>query len=233
MRNPRETDGSPIHRRHIHFHGSACQGAGAVHDTLAAEARVVYMNLKEAERAREDAEDAVTAGSAALTRSEVSLENAIREVDAAARKLDRKDAALAAQRTIFPAGLGPVLRPDGAAQLEVLPALRIRLAPFVGLGDMGDAIAALDHAEMVHRAALEMVNLAATEVDMRFAQERAARRAVREQLVSAFGRLRDHYKASPHAAEAFFFREKAPTQPKTKQPVNGASAPSPSASLPA
>ncbi|MDI1483806.1 hypothetical protein [Polyangium sp. y55x31] len=215
MRCPRETDGSPVHRRHIRFHLTACKGAGPVHDMLAAEASTIYMNLRDAERAREDAEDAATAASAGLSRAESTLENAIRELDAAAKKLDRKDPALAAQRTIFPAGLRPVLKPEGQAQLDVLLPLRVRLAPFAGKGDVDDAIAGLDYAEMQHRAALETVDLAAAEVDTRFAHERAARRAVREQLVSAFGRLRDHYKAHPAAAEAFFLRERSLSKRKS------------------
>jgi len=233
MRRLRELDGSNVHRRYIRFHLSACKGASPLHDALYAEASVIYAGLRDAERAHEDAKDAATSASAVLSRAEVNLENAIREVDAAARKLDRKDRALAAQRSIFPAGLGPEIRPDGQAQLAVLPALRIRMAPFANMGDMDEAIANLDHAEMQHREALATVDLAATEVDRRFAEEREARKAVRAQLESAYGRLKDHYKLYPASAETFFLREKAPTQPKTKQPVNGASAPSPSASLPA
>jgi hypothetical protein len=40
-----------------------------------------------------------------------------------------------------------------------------------------------------------------------FAEEVDARRAVREQLERAYGRLRAHYKAHPAKAEAFFLRE--------------------------
>ncbi len=189
-----------------------------MHDTLHAEASVIYVKLRDAQRTRKDAEDAATTTSAGLRRAEITLENAIREVDAAAKKLDRKEPALAAQRTIFPAGMSPMIRPDGEAQLEVLPSLRVRIAPFTGKGDMADAMASLDSAEMQHRAALAAVNLAATEVGKRFAEEREARRAVREQLASAHGRLRDHYKTLPATAERFFLREKAPPQAKTKPP---------------
>ncbi|MDI1450989.1 hypothetical protein [Polyangium sp. 6x1] len=235
MRCPREIDGSSVHRRHIRFHASATKGVSPLHDTLHAEASILYASLRDALRAREDAEDAATAASACLARTEGLLENAIREIDAAAKKIDRKDPSLAAQRTIFPAGITPVIKPDGPAQLEVLPPLRIRLAPFAGKGDMDEALAGLDLAEAQHRAALQTVNMVVAEVEIRFAEEREARRAVREQLVSAFGRLRDHYKASPQAAEAFFFREKSSTSSKTKEPTNGASPPiaPASAALPA
>lgn len=198
-----------------------CKDVSPLHDTLHAEASAAYLKLRDRQRAREDADDAATAASAGLLRTEVMVENAIREVDAAARKLDRKDPALAARRTIFPAGMGPMIKPDGQAQLDVLPALRIRMAPFADKGDMDDALASLDHAEMLHRASLETVNLAVAEVEMRFAEEREARRAVREQLASAHGRLRDHYKANPAAAEAFFLREKSAAQPKKKPSKSG------------
>ncbi|MDC3959829.1 hypothetical protein [Polyangium jinanense] len=222
MRRLRETDGSSLHRRHVRFHLSTCKGVSPLHDTLHAEASVLYTQLRDAQRAREDAEDAATTASAQLTRAEVNVENGIREIEAAAKKLDRKDPSLAARRTIFPAGLSPVIKPDGQAQLDVLPALRVRLAPFAGKGDMDDAIAGLDHAEMQHRAALDTVALAAAELETRFAEERAVRRSVREQLESAYGRLRDHYKANPSAAEPFFLREKERSQSKRKAPTDGA-----------
>jgi len=225
MRHLRESDGSPVHRRHIHFHHTTCKDVSPLHDILHAEAGAAYTKLRDSQRAREDAEDAATAASAGLQRTEVMVENAIREIDAAAKKLDRKTPALAAQRTIFPAGISPVIKPDGQAQLDVLPAVRIRMAPFAEKGDMGDALASLDYAEMLHRTALDTLNLAVAEVDMRFAEEREARRAVREQLASAHGRLRDHYKAKPAAAEAFFLREKAAASLKTKKPSTGAKPP--------
>ncbi|MDI1433635.1 hypothetical protein [Polyangium sorediatum] len=218
MRHLRESDGSSVHRRHIHFHGTTCKDVSPLHDILHAEASAVYTKLRDAQRAREDAEDAATAASAGVLRTEVMVENAVREIDASAKKLDRKEPALAAQRTIFPAGISPVIKPDGQAQLDVLPAVRIRMAPFADKGDMGDALASLDYAEMLHDAALQAVNLAVGEVARRFAEEREARRAVREQLASAHGRLRDHYKAKPSAAEAFFLREKTAASLKTKQP---------------
>ncbi|MRG96229.1 hypothetical protein [Polyangium spumosum] len=229
MRHLRETDGSPVHRRHINFHATMCKGVSPLHDTLHIEATAGAAKLRSSQRAREDAEDMATAAYAGLMRTEVMVENAIREVDAAARKLDRKDPALAARRTIFPKGMSRVIKPDGQAQLDVLPALRIRMAPFVDKGDMDDALASLDHAEMLHRAALETVHLANAEVDLRFAEEREARRLVREQLASAHGRLRDHYKATPAAAEAFFLREKSPARSKPKAPTN----PTPQPSVPA
>lgn len=214
MRRLRDTHGSSIHRRHIRFHLSRCKGVSPLHDTLHDEASAVYLALREAQRAREDAEDAVTSAAALLARAEVGIENAIREIEVEAKRLDRADPSIGAHGTIFPAGLGPVIRPDGAAQLEVLPALRVRMAPLEGKGAMATTIAGLDAAEAGQRAALAAVGEAAVEVERCFAEERAARRAVREQMESAYGRLRDLYKARPGFAEQFFLREKEPAREK-------------------
>lgn len=220
MRRLRDTDGSPVHRRHIRFHLSSCKGLGALHDKLHDEATAAYLVLRDAERAREDAEDAAVTTLAARERAESAIENAIREIDAEAKKLDRKDPAAAARRTSFPAGITPILEPDGQKQLDVLPALRVRLEPFVGKGEMSAALAGLDSAEAELRAALGAVTAAEDAVAKAFALERAARRAVREQLESAHGRLRDHYKTRPAAAEVFFLAEKKDTKKKaTDEPA--------------
>jgi hypothetical protein len=214
MRRLRDTHGSSIHRRHIRFHLSRCKGVSPLHDKLHDEASAAYIALRDAQRTREDAEDAVTSAAAMLARAEVGIENAIREIDAEAKRIDRADPAQGAHSTILPAGLGPVIRPDGSAQLDVLPALRVRMAPLEGKGAMAAAIAGLDAAEAGQRAALAAVVDAAAEVERCFAEERLARRAVREQIESAYGRLRDHYKARPGLAEQFFLREKEPAREK-------------------
>jgi hypothetical protein len=58
-------------------------------------------------------------------------------------------------------------------------------------------------------------------VDSLFAEELEARREIREQLESAFGRLRDLYKARPAVVERFFLREiggRKRTEPPVKAP---------------
>jgi len=215
MRRLRDNDGSTTHRRHIRFHMARCKGAGTLHDILHSEAGAVYAVLRAAERAREDAEDAGVEAAALVTRAEESLENAIRDIDAEAKKLDRAEPTLMAQSTILPGGLTPILDPEGAAQLDVLPALGVRLAPFKASGAMKDAVAALENAEAGMRAALAAAAAAAAEVERRFAEELGARRAVREQLESAHGRLRDLYKARPALAERFFLKEKESSRAKS------------------
>lgn len=215
MRRLRESDGSAIHRRHIRFHMARCKGAGPLHDTLHAEASAIYAALRDAVRAREDAEDAGVEAAALVTRAEEIVENAIRDIDAEARKLDRAEPALMAQSAILPGGLTEILGPEGAAQLEVLPALGARLAPFLGKGAIAETLASLAKAEGAMRTALGSAALASAEIERRFAEELAARRAVREQLESAYGRLRVHYKARPALAERFFLKEKEHARAKT------------------
>ncbi|UQA57506.1 hypothetical protein [Polyangium aurulentum] len=215
MRRLRDNDGSTTHRRHIRFHMARCKGAGPLHDILHSEATAVYAVLRDAERAREDAEDAAVEAAALVTRAEETLENVIRDIDAEAKKIDRAEPTLMAQSTILPGGLTPILEPEGAAQLDVLPALGVRLAPFKGKGAMKDAVSALENAEAGMRAALEAAAATEIEVERRFAEELGARRAVREQLSSAHGRLRDLYKARPALAERFFLKEKEAPRAKS------------------
>jgi hypothetical protein len=218
MRRLRDTVGSSVHRRHIRVHLSLCKGVSALHDELHDEASAVCIVLRDAERAREDAEDGVALALTYRARAEGKLENVIRDIEAEAKKLDRKDPALAARKAIFPVGIGPILRPEGSAQLDALPALRVRLAPLLAMGGMSSASTELEAAEAEFRAALASVAEAEAAADKAFALERAARRAVREQLEAAHGRLRVYYKANPVTAEAFFLRERTPAQEKTTTP---------------
>lgn len=216
MRRLRDTDGSSVHRRHIRFHQSSCKGVSPLHDKLHDDAEVVYDALVKAQRAREDADDLVATAYAGRWRAELVLEDAIREIDAEAKKLDRHDPALAAQSTIFPGGLKPVLKPEGEAQLGVLPKLRVAFAPYAAKGEMAAAIAALDAAETALRAAVDAVKAKEEAAQTAFAEEKAARRAANEQLQSAFGQLRAFYKAQPKAANGFFLKEKAEKKGKKK-----------------
>jgi hypothetical protein len=200
------TESSDQHRRRIRFHMARCKGAGPLHDKLHAEASVAYVSLRNAQRAREDAEDDAVAAAGVAQCAEHEVEDALRDIAAAAQRLDRADASLAAAKTIFPRALTPEIKPSGEAQLEVLPALRVRLAAFKDDEEMGKAIARLDKAEVGLRAALDAEKAASAAIDQCFAIEREARRAVREQLESANARLRDLYKSSPALAERYFLR---------------------------
>jgi len=207
MRRLRDTDGTSTHRRHARYHMSKCKGAGTLHEQLRTEMTAKYTALRDGARASEDAEDASVDSMADRDRAEIRLENAIRDIDGEAAKIDRGDATVNAQKTIFPQGFGAEIDPEGEDQLKVLPALYTRLTPLASKGEMGTAITELQQAEAGLRAALLADAGADEEVARRFAAEVAARMAIREQLESAHGRLRDVYKSRPALAEQFFLNE--------------------------
>ena len=218
MRRLRETDGSPSHRRHGRYHMAQCRDVGPTHNQLRGEMSPLFTGLKAAAQACADAEDAAVDTMADLDRAEVRIENAIRDIDAEAEKLDRSDATLNARKAVFPQGFGAEIDPEGEAQLGVLPALRVRLAPFAAKGGMPAAIAELDLAEAGLRAAVLADAGAEEEVERRFAEELAARSAIRVQLESAYGRLKDVYKARLALAERFFLNEGSRKPKKAKPP---------------
>jgi len=204
MRRLRDTDGSPVHRRCARFHMSRCNNGEALHMTLRSEMADRYNNLKKKEREREDAEDAAVDTLAEADRAEERVENAVRDLDAAAASADRANPNLNVQKTIFPEGFGAVIDPDGRAQIAELEKLRVRIAPFKSIPGIAAALAALDTAGAGLQTALEADEAADALVDKLFAEELTMRRAIREQFESAYGRLRDHYKARPALAERFF-----------------------------
>ena len=153
----------------------------------------------------------------------------IRDSDAALAGLDRADPTLNAQRTVFPEGFGQVIDPEGDAQLSVLPALKVRLGAFKAHPPIAEQILRLDAAEAALQAALTAGDTAETKVDALFAEEQAARLAIRVQLESAYGRLRNLYKARPALAEAFFLKESGARRAKKEAPSPAEPAPPPKA----
>ncbi len=126
-----------------------------------------------------------------------------------------------------PGGFGAVIDPEGAAQLKVLPALRVRVDSFTAEPTIASVLAQLDTDEAAFKAAIASSDAADVAYDKAFAEEVSARVAVREQIESAYGRLRDHYKARPMLAETFFAKEvgarrtakkEAPANPPPRRP---------------
>src|SRR5262249_31448767 len=107
---------------------------------------------------------------------------------------------------IFPDGYGAVIEPEGEKQLEVLPGLHARMAPFKNEPSLSASFAKLDAAETAFKAALTAEGLASDAVDTAFTLEGSARAPARAQLTSAHGRLRDLYKSRRARAEAFFMK---------------------------
>jgi hypothetical protein len=226
MQRLRETDGLSLHRRAIRGHMARCRTVDApLHKQLVTEAAAVYGELKARARATEDAEDAVVDAEAGADFAEIAFENTVRDLDADLQRLDRDHPGLGAQRAVFPEGFGAVIDPEGDAQLTVLPALHVRLEAFKAQPGMSATVAKLDAAEAAFKKALDAAEQADAALDAAFAAEQAARRAVREQIESAHGRLRDFYKARPAQAEQFFLRLGSGRRKAKKGPEGGGSPP--------
>lgn len=231
MKRLRSTDGTAVHRRAARYHLAQTKlGTAPLHATLAGEMSAKYATLVSKARATEDFEDALVEADATVDAAEIALENAVREIDADLARMDRQNPALGAQAAVFPHGFGETIDPDGAAQLGVLPTLHVRLAPFKDDPILAPSLAKLDAAETALKAALKALAAADSKVDTAFAEEVAARTAIREQLESAYGRLRDHYKSRPALAEKFFSKEAGSRRaPKKESPAPAPVTPPPPA----
>jgi hypothetical protein len=185
-----------------------CQKPGpALHAELRTEVTAKFNQLKTKCRLVEDARTEAIDATAAADEAELALEDLLRDIDGDLGKLDREDPSMNARATVFPNGFGAAIDPEGDEQLEALTKLRVRLAVFSSNPIVASALAKLDAAENALRGALKVEEAAEKKVDGLFAEELEARREIREQLESAFGRLRDLYKARPAVVERFFLRE--------------------------
>ena len=217
MRRLRPTDGTRVHRRAAVYHMARCVTGGApLHATLRSEMGLLVAGLKAKARDAEDFDDTDVEATAAADAAEIALENVIRDSDADLAKIDRVDPTLNAQRAVFPEGFGQVIDPEGDAQLSVLPALKVRLGAFKAHQEVTTQLSRLNAAEAALLAALKACDAADTKGEVLFAEEQAARHAIRLQFESAYGRLRDLYKARPALAEAFFLKESGSRRAKTE-----------------
>lgn len=198
----------------------------AFHTTLHDEIKAKYEALIAKNREVEDAEDELVGAAADSEAAEEAFEDMIRDLDGTLASLDRSNPALNARATVFPHGFSAEIEPDGDKQLAVLPALNARLQQFIGEAGMTALLGQLDAREIALKAAFDAEEAAAAKVDKLFAEESEARREVREQLDSAYGRLRDFYKGRPAFAERFFQREvRGQRDIKKKTPDPGTEAP--------
>jgi len=124
-----------------------------------------------------------------------------------------------------------VIEPEGEKQLDVLPALHVRLDPHKNEPALTGSLKKLAAAEAAFRAALIAEGTAEEVVNTAFAREVKARAAVREQLTSAHGRLRDLYKARPALAEGFFLKL-GRKEGKEKAPGKGSNGGAPAGAAP-
>lgn len=207
MRRLRSTDSAQLHRKAARYHIARCRTVqGPLYQKLAEEMQAQYTALVRAVRAVEDAQDDATDASAQADGAELTLENGVRDLDAAAAKADRQNPAHGAQLAIFPNGFGEIIDPESEAQLTTLPDLYGRTKPFLQEPGIAAAHEQIQSQEQEFRAALAAEAQGETRVATLEADELQARRQIREQLESAYGRLREFYKARPQLAERFFLR---------------------------
>ena len=207
MRRLRATDGTPAHLRAAQYHLAMCQDGPPTMATLAAEMSPLLSALITKSRAVQDAELAAVSTQAAVAKAEGHVENTIRDLDAAAASMDRADPTLNMQRTLFPHGFGAEIDPDGDAQLEALIPLKVRLEPYKNHAQIASLHARLDTEALVLKNALMADAAQEALIDTLFAEEQGARAAIREQIESAYGRLRTHFKTRPALAERYFYNE--------------------------
>lgn len=220
MRRLRETDGSPVHRRTARYHVTKCTLVPvALHTALAAEMITELSKLIAKTRQSEDLDDALAGAGAMLDAAELGFENVIRELDGALEQLDRDNPSFGAQSATFPEGFGTVIEPDGEQQRAVMAPLKVRLEPFKSQPTIAPILAKLDAADATLAAAVTAATAAEKEYDTAFAEEIAARTAIRQQMESAYGRLRDYYKARPAMAELFFSKEGSRRSAKKAEPA--------------
>jgi hypothetical protein len=217
MRRLRPTDGTAQHKRAARYHLSKLTAEGGetptqLHNEMAP--RLALLIAKE--RAGDDADGDALAAQAVEDHHELIFENLIRDIDADLAKLDRSDSTLNARGTVFPDGFGKEIEPEGDAQLLVVSALRARLAKFNNHAVIATQLTHFDAAVTALMNAVKATNSAEEVVDALFAEEVDARKAIREQLESAYGQLRALYKANPAKAETFFLREgpRRPAKPE-------------------
>jgi hypothetical protein len=109
---------------------------------------------------------------------------------------------------MFPSGFGPIIDQVNENQFASLVTLRANLAPFLSIPSFAAIAATLTEQEKGLAEKLKAKKEATDLVATLEAQENMGRGKIREQLQSAYGRLRDLYKSNPKRAERFFERSR-------------------------
>lgn len=220
MKRLRPTDGTPVHLRAARFHASMCASGPPLMLSLGAQISTCHNTLRATARAHEDAKDAAVHADAEATKAEYKLQDTIRDLDAAMASADRSDPSLSVQSAVFPNGYGEIIEPEGEDQLTALGPLYVKLAPYKNHPTIAPVLARLDADATALKNALDAALAADKAVDLAFAEELQARKAIREQLESAHGQLRSFYKARPALAERYFLNEGTSRRAK-KEPEGG------------
>lgn len=222
MRRLRPEDGTRAHRRAARYHATKCtQVKNPVHAELATQMGGLLQELRLSVHKTEDADDLLVEKGAVADAAEIAIEDEIRNLDSELERLDRLDPGLGAQKTVLPHGYTEIIDPEGAEQLKVLPGLKLKLAPFLGMGTVNSIVKQLDINAAAFDQALKDETAAEEAYDLAFAEEVNTRRKIREQLEDAYGKLRSFYKARPATAERFFLKEGSARTPAKEPKKDG------------
>ena len=194
--------------------GKLTLGGSSIHQELRAEMKPRFDKLKASERSVSDARDVAVEAGAICDQAEIELENVFRDIDADLGKLDRAEPERNARATAFPDGYGKEIDPEGEAQLANLPVVRQRIEQIGPHPLVTDVLTRFDAAVETFSTAVKADKTADAQVELLFQEELLARRAIREQLEVAYGKLRGHYKSNPRRAEDFFLREGSRRKPE-------------------
>lgn len=210
MQRLRERDSAARHLRYARYHINFCrQRKGeTLFDALVSEMEEKRKALIAQTRVVEDADEALTGTNADVSAAELVLEDGIRDVEADLSKLDRQSPELNIRQKVLPEGLSKVINLEREAQLIATEALVQRLSAFKEKPEVEGALSRLSPLLDKFRSALEARRQAETKVKEAEREERYARAQVREQFESAYGRLRDHFKARPKLAERYFLQDR-------------------------
>jgi hypothetical protein len=209
MESLKEQDSTEKHRSRARYHQGACtQSKVPAISGLADEIEPLCDDMIAKERQIEDAQDQVVIATAVADGEEIVAEDIVRDVHAELGSQDRKDPTLGSQVKVFPHGFGPVINEENEDQFAPLATLHVDIAPFVTLEPVAALMATLDAQEVVLGEKLEVKKGANDRVTTLKAELKIAKTKVREQLQSAYGRLRDIHKSNPKLAERYFDRPK-------------------------
>jgi hypothetical protein len=210
MKQLQEADGTDKHLRAIFFHTNRCQErTDDLFLALAAEGLAKRTALRNAARSVEDKDEELSVLSAESSATELEVERLVLDVASDLKKLDRKSPQMNAFKQVFSekGGSDTVIRPEGESQLTSLTSFMTRLRKFSDQPLLKETYTELEASIQIFKEKLKAKKAQEEKRDQLFTEEILARKAIRQQLNSAHGRLKDLFQADPDQAEAYFLSD--------------------------
>jgi hypothetical protein len=210
MKQLQDNDGTDKHTRAIFYHTNRCQeGTDALFQTLLKEGQEKRATLKNAARLVEDKDEELSVLSSEVSATELEVERLVLDIASDLKKLDRKSPQLNAFKSVFSekGGSDTIIRPEGESQLASLTSFMTRLNKFTDQPLIKETYAALEAGIKLFKEKLKSKRVEEERREQLFTEELLARKAIRQQLISAHGRLKDLFQADPDQAEAYFLSD--------------------------